>query len=284
MHSITLPHALVLTAWFLRNRLWRAIDSRLFTWVLLFSVSQACLAQTEEIITLTTPRGSQQLYLYAAPHIQHPLNNAAVLLFNGGAGVVGLSRGIPRPGANFLVRSRAYFTARGLHVALYDPSPDIGPMRDFERMSEAHRLEVAALIADLRRRSGVEKVYLVGTSRGTVSAAYIGLHMGDAVVLTSSLFVAGGRNGYGLSGFDYKALNKPLLFVHHVDDACAYTPHSEAKKLGNTYPLITVLGGENFTGDPCEPWGAHGFRGREQATVNAIVDWLESGKVSPPIE
>jgi hypothetical protein len=282
---------------FLKLGLWCQIDTsrraRLFLGLgcLSYLSCLCCLsffslpaAAQEEIVLLTTPKGSEQRYLYSPPTTTNALNKTAVLLFNGGAGVVGLHKGIPKPGANFLVRSRGLFAARGLQVALYDPSPDIGPMHDFDRMSERHRLEVAALIEDLRRRTGFEKIYFIGTSRGVTSAAYVGLHMGDGVVLTSSLFVAGGRNGYGLSGFDYSKLKKPLLFVHHVDDACPYTPYSEAKALSKTYPLITVIGGENFAGDPCEPWHAHGYRGREQATVDAIVDWISTGKVADPIQ
>jgi len=136
--------------------------------------------------------------------------------------------------------------------------------------------DTGKVVADLKRRFPGLPVFLVGTSRGTISAASIGKRLGpavDGVVLTATLFLAT-RQQPGLSGFDYASIPSPLLFAHHVSDGCAYTPYSSAKGLSGQYPLITVFGGLPPQSKPCDAMSEHGFLGREAATVEAISRWM----------
>ncbi len=185
---------------------------------------------------------------------------AAAILFAGSGGNVGLlQRGVPKPGGNFLVRSRKLFLEQGVATAVIDVPSDVGSMSDAFRSSARHARDVASVIADLKKRHAGVRVFLVGTSRGTVSAAHAGTALGAEVVgvaLTSSVFKAS-RGGAGLSGFPYASIASPLLLVHHVEDACPVTPYWEAKALSNKYPLISVSGGDPARSDPCCPrWGS----------------------------
>ncbi len=199
------------------------------------------------------------------------------ILFNGGEGYVGLlEKGIPKPGANFLVRSRQLFVERGVPVAVIDVPGDMRGMPDGFRMSQLHADDVAAVAADMQKQFPTARLFLIGTSRGTVSAAYAGAALGSrlaGVVLTSSVFDAS-RGGAGLSGFDYGKIKVPLLFVHHVEDGCRVTPYYAAKALSEKYPLISVHGAKPATSGPCDPFAAHGYFGVEDATVDAIVRWM----------
>jgi len=130
----------------------------------------------------------------------------------------------------------------------------------------------------LKARFPGAKIFLVGTSRGTLSAAYLGRSLGasvDGVVLTSSV-LQGTRRGMNLSlsGFDFAAIKAPLLFVHHAEDACKSCPYGDAHRLGRTYPLVTVKGGKPAESGECEPLSAHGYFGKEEETVNAIKNWI----------
>ena len=168
------------------------------------------------------------------------------------------------------------FAARGVPVAVVDVPSDKRGMSDGFRMSQRHAADVAAVADDLAGLFPGRRLFLVGTSRGTVSAAYAGVAVGPrlaGVVLTSSVFNAA-RDGAGLSGFDFGRIGVPLLFVHHVDDACRVTPYQTAKSLSDRFPLITVRGGNEPISGPCEPFAAHGYFGREEATVDAIVNWM----------
>jgi alpha-beta hydrolase superfamily lysophospholipase len=239
-------------------------------------------AQAREIVTLPTRDGVTQSYLFEAP-ARPP--DAVAVLFPGGGGSIRLReeqgeiRFAPN---NFLVRSRHEFARRGIATALLDvPSDRRSGMDDDFRAGTAHRDDVKAVVADLARRFPARPVFLVGTSRGTVSAAYAGRALGSEVagiVLTASVFLASGRRalhgGRGLSGFDFSAIRSPLLLVHHRDDGCAVTPYRAAGELADRYPLVSVSGGKPAVSGPCDALSEHGFLGREPETVEAIVNWM----------
>jgi pimeloyl-ACP methyl ester carboxylesterase len=234
----------------------------------------------EDLIQLPSAGDARLPVLVSQGDSQPPL--AAALLFNGGGGAVGLLQRIPRPGGNFLVRSRGLFAARGVVTAVIDVPTDVGSMSDAYRMSARHADDVRAVVGELRRRHPSLPVYLIGTSRGTVSAAYAGASLGDAVagvVLTSTVFNAT-RGGAGVSGFDWNSIHSRLLFVHHADDACQATPYFMAKRVASGRTLVSAHGGDAPRSDPCEAFSAHGYLGIEQPVVDAIVRWMR-GEAPP---
>ena len=137
------------------------------------------------------------------------------------------------------------------------------------------------MVGELKKRFAGVPVFLVGTSMGTVSAAYVGRALCSevaGVALTSSPFrPSGRRSAHGdsnLSDFDLASVNAPLLIVHHREDACAICPYGEAQRRAGKNPLISVSGGKPPISDPCEALSAHGYLGREEETVEAIVGWM----------
>jgi pimeloyl-ACP methyl ester carboxylesterase len=143
-------------------------------------------------------------------------------------------------------------------------------------LGDAHAEDTGRVVADLKTRYPGLPVFLVGTSRGTISAASAGRRLRpgvDGVVLTATVFLASRRQP-GLSGFDFSTIPVPLLFVHHVDDGCDYTPQSAAKRLAERYPVVSVSGGLPPQSKPCDAMSAHGFLGREADTVDAIAKWI----------
>ena len=233
-------------------------------------------AAAEEIFEIPTRPGVTQPYLLSfEPDQKH---DAVALLFSGGDGTVGLrDRGIPMPGSNFLVRSRGLFLRHGIATAVVDaPSDNHTGMSDPFRAGKDHAADIAAVIDDVKKRFPGAKIYLVGTSRGTISAGYAGAALSgriDGVVLTASLFHAS-RSGLGLSGFDFRAVKTPMLLVHHRQDGCRETPYAPAQSLQAQFPLISVSGGDVPRSGPCAPFSYHGFLGREESVVGAISAWL----------
>jgi hypothetical protein len=242
-------------------------------------LAAAFSAGAEEIVTVSGREGETQSYLLM--HNAPPPKTVAVM-FPGGEGLMRLhSEGGSvkfSQGKNFLVRTRGMFRDAEVAVAIVDSPSDQqrAGMDDGFRTGRAHVEDIAAVVKDLKARFPGAKIFLVGTSRGTLSAAYAGRSLGtgvDGVVLTSSVFY-GGRSGIGLSGFDFGAIKAPLLFVHHVRDACRACPYREAESLSRSFPLISVSGGRPAESDPCEPLAAHGYFGKEQETVKAIKAWM----------
>jgi hypothetical protein len=247
----------------------------LLCFVLLHVIGVAC---AEDIITLPTRDAVTQSYLLSVP--QTGKAQAVAVLFPGGDGKTDLERETARKseGGNFLVRSRRLFAGNGIAAAVVDtPSDRSSGMDDEFRLGAAHTADIERVVSDLKKRFPGAPVFLVGTSRGTISAASIAGRLGpavDGVVLTATLFLANKR-APGLSGFDFATIPSPLLFVHHVDDGCRETPYSSAKRLAERYPLVSVSGGNPPQSNPCQAMSQHGFLGRETQTVDAISKWMQ---------
>lgn len=212
---------------------------------------------------------------------------AIALLFPGSGGLINLrsENGQIKFGQdNFLVRSRAEFVKRGAIAAIVDAPSDQQKgwgMRDEFRFGEQHFVDLSVVVADLNKRFPAVPLFLVGTSRGTVSAAALAAKFGPQVagaVLTSTTFRATGPRstepGPELSRFDFAGIKIPLLFAHHVSDQCAATPYADAQRLSDKYPLISVLGGLQAKSDACDPFSPHGFYGKESETIAEIVNWM----------
>lgn len=252
--------------------------SRILVLMILLAALNARAA--EEIITLPTREGVTQSYLLSAPTADKPV--AVAVLFSGGAGRVNLAREQrrgPIDRGNFLVRSRGLFVQAGVvAVVLTAPSDQGRGMEDDFRLGADHAADIGKVIADLQSRFPGLPVFLIGTSRGTVSAANAGARLGknvSGIVLTAAVFLSANRPGRpGLSGFNLASITAPLLLVHHVDDECYVTPYSEAKDLAERYPLISVSGGSTPKSSPCQALSQHGFLGKESETVNEIVNWM----------
>jgi len=237
----------------------------------------AVLAQ--EIVTLKTREGVTQSFFI--PNMDGVKAQAAALLFIGGGGGIRLRMedGQPKFGAqNFLPRARREFIRNGILPVIMDNPSDqqsSAGMSDAFRAGAQHLVDIRAVVAEVKKRYTGLPVFLVGTSRSTISVAHLGRAMGGEVagiVLSSSLFREPRRPI--LAVFDFSTIKAPLLFVHHREDACESTPYYEAARVGGTYPLISVNGGKPPETGPCDPLAAHGYFGREAETVDAIANWM----------
>lgn len=238
----------------------------------------------QEIVTLPARPGVTQSYFLTS--LPKELE-AVAILFAGSGGLIQLrnENGKPRFNTgNFLVRSRSEFIKNNVAAAILDaPSDQQGGwgMSDEFRLGADHLTDITAVVSGLKRRFSGVPLFLVGTSRGTISAGALGARLGqevDGVVLTSTMFRQAPRNskepGPGLSKFDFATIRVPLLFVHHASDQCESTPYGDATRLADKYPLISVVGGSPPQSGPCDAFSQHGFLGREPETVEQMVNWM----------
>jgi hypothetical protein len=237
----------------------------------------------QEIVTLQTRPGVTQSVFIA--NMGGRKAEAAAMLFIGGDGNIRLrmENGQARFGqGNFLPRARREFIRNGILPVIFDNPTDQqagNGMSDDFRESREHFADVRAVRGELEKRYPGLPVFLVGTSRSTLSVAHLARRMDTdvkGVVLTSSLFYSGSgpRARQVLSGFNWGQIKVPLLFVHHADDGCGATPYREAARLAARYPLITVHGGKPPESAPCEALSNHGYLGKEAETVDAIAAWM----------
>jgi hypothetical protein len=186
---------------------------------------------------------------------------ASVVLYAGGSGSIGIRKdGSLKNGGNFLVRTRALF----------------------------HAQDAAALVAFLRAEADVP-VWLVGTSRGSISAANAAARIGkngpEGIVLTASVTNGGNKIRPSLADIDLERITASTLVLGHKDDDCYVTPWSEQANLAGKLTkarkvqAVSVSGGQ--AGDLSAPCGAHshhGFLGIEKETVARIADWILSDR------
>jgi hypothetical protein len=238
----------------------------------------------QEIVTLPTRPGVTQSYFLTSK----PKNlEAMAILFPGSGGLIQLRTDSGRVRfnqGNFLVRSRAEFVKRGVTAGIIDAPSDQQAgwgMSDEFRRGDLHVTDISAVAGDMTKRFPGTPLFLVGTSRGSVSAAALGARLTGqiaGVILTATMFQPAGRKsnepGPGLSGFDFASIKAPVLFVHHVGDQCEVTPYSDAARLTDRYPLVTVFGGSAAQSGRCEAFSEHGFYGKEAETVAEIVNWM----------
>jgi hypothetical protein len=244
----------------------------------------------ESVTTVTLPRGTELNLVVSKKPGSRP--TTAALLFPGYPGVlrVDVQNGAPvyQLRGNFLVRARRHLVSDQLMTVLVDcPKDHWNDCGDTYRTSDQHAADVSAAIDRIKADFGVSKIYLVGTSYGTVSSAFLARKLDGRIdgAVHSATFTdpsAGrGRNVHGLPmwNFDWTATHVDQLFVHHHDDPCPVTEYRTIVARHGSIPLITVQGSKGVHGEPCEAFSQHGFVGREQPVMQAIGDWITTRKV-----
>ena len=233
-----------------------------------------------EDVYLPTREGVRQRLLIARAA---NMGCKAVLLFPGGNGrrVTVERRGRMKTTGNFLVRSSPLFARAGfITVAVQAPSDRSGGMSDDFRASKEHHADIRAAV-DFLVSEGACEVFLAGTSRGTLSVAYLASVMTHpnvkGYVLTASL---------GDIVFYTDKIERPVLMAHHADDECHVTTYTDAQAAYRALErsprkrFITVSGGDPPRSRACGPLSAHGFLGAERETVAAIAAWM-NGETPP---
>jgi hypothetical protein len=248
------------------------------------SVAWAQRGRPETMRAVASRPGVTQPFILVEPD-EAPA--ASVILFPGGDGVVGFKGPGPYPrGGNFLVRNRQAFAAHGLLVAVIEAPSDHARGLGLFRLAEAHARDVAAVIDALRQRAPVP-VWVIGTSKGTVSAvnAAVRLTTGgpDGLVITSSVTRTTRGATQTVDDAGLRDVRIPTLVVAHVQDACVGTPGTDAEALAGRVraarkQLLLFEGGAGGgSGEyACGPFSAHGYYGIDDAVVKAIVEWIKA--------
>lgn len=253
---------------------------------ILLAVSSPAFGQKERVEEIAT-RGQAMRVLLIRP--EQPVGS--VILLAGGHGNLSLSAAgeLGWGAGNQVVRTRNLYAKAGFVTATPDIAPDLkqgsGGAPGY-RWSDEHAADIGALIAHLR---GIARpVYLVGTSRGAISAVNAAVKLPpemtpDAIVVTSGMLVhiEGNKPSAEKSVGHLERIRQPVLIVYHERDECPYTPAASAerfRKLLTASPKVDVrlLSGGSAAGDPCEARHYHGFQGLDAEVVRITTDWLKA--------
>lgn len=253
---------------------------RILLLTLLFSVALSSNTLAN-IVTLDTRTDVTQQIL-----IEQPDNlKANLILFAGGKGKIKLDNGDYESNDNFLVRSRQLFLDKGFTTILIDAPSDrqdrTGMLKGF-RNSQEHVKDIEVVI-DYIRTINSKPIWLIGTSRGTESAAYAAVHLNNkinGVVLTSSISKTN-KKGTSVTDLALDRITVPILAVHHKDDKCKTTKPKVVKAIKNkSYNSSNVRikmfsgGDEPINKNPCKAKTYHGFLGIESEVVKSITEFI----------
>jgi hypothetical protein len=251
-----------------------------------------------EIVRLPTHDRTTTSYSLVAPPAKTQDRISLILLVGGGGHLNLDGNGCPRAlKGNSLVRSLPHFHAAGFATALVDaPSDHPGEdgLKGF-RLTTKHADDLGKVIADVRRRNG-GPIWLVGTSRGTISAVNAAVRLtgpaaADGLVLTSPITSGGKgvrRPWAAQTVFDVRlpAIQMPVLVVGHAADTCIRTPPSlnariTARTSGVREQVVTITGGSGKGGkrsvDACQGRTPHGFLGQEAEVAAGIARFVRGG-------
>jgi hypothetical protein len=154
------------------------------------------------------------------------------------------------------------------------------------RSSAQHADDLGRVIADVRARAN-GLVWLIGTSRGTISAANAASRLSgpsapDGVVLTS-VVTSGARSGR--KPWVAQTVRMPLLVIGHAADRCVRTPASlmatvAARTASTRKQVVAVTGGPGSPRDgvdACEGRSPHGFVDQEGEVAAGIARFVRGG-------
>lgn len=219
--------------------------------------------QAEEMLITSAHYASGEPVPYILNH-KNPAPKYVLILFPGGTGVVNprmedgkLVYGFK---GNFLLRARKFFVDEEFVTVTSN--------------STESKERIQALLDDIKIRYPAAQVYLIGTSRGTISTMALAPYLEDKI--------AGEIHSSSMNQiyfFDARKYKNRHLVVHHKNDSCRVTPFSSAESSHTRYgnEFIAMEGGIS-TGDACEAFAYHGYNGIEEETVAAIKKWIRKSE------
>lgn len=264
--------------------------TRLRRWWATLAVALAMLAGAAnatgpEATTIDVPLsgGGHDRVLLVSP----PAARGVIVMLPGGAGDVGIGRdGTLRHGDNFVVRTRALWTARGYAVLVPD-TIDGANLRGV-RSSPAYARIVTELVA-VAHRNVPGPVFLLGTSQGAIAAMNGAAHAAPGsiagLVLSEAVSVRGG-SGETVFDADPQAVRVPVLIVANRDDRCDVAPPEAAARIKAALTaspdvrIAEVHGGVTRSAQQCGSLTPHGYYGIEPQVVDRIAAWMDARQLA----
>lgn len=244
---------------------------------LFFLLSNLTVHAEEGMVKLDLSRLGAHLPMYV---MSHPHAVATLILLPGGeAGTGKIIDGKPTSG-NFLARSRDYFFSENFNVVVIFRASDLAKL-DYSYRVREHVAEIAKVI-NFSKKKFQKPIWLVGTSRGTVSGTAAAVALGDESV--QGLVLASSVTNNKIGAINTQSIGElkiPVLVVHHKYDACKICDPHEASRITSgltsapVKKFVMIEGGANPEGDPCAAKHWHGFISYEKETVKLISDWIK---------
>jgi len=253
--------------------------------VLVFCISlilSGC-ATSGSSISLDTREGIKQEVIIYEPESKDIYG--VLVLFTGGNGL--LKKGSSKSdiqGNNFLIRSKENFLKQGFIVAFVNaPSDkhDKDGMYGGFRTTSSHAEDIDKVISYLNSKYK-KPLWLVGTSRGTESVAYLGINSKEKInglILTASITVSNDK-GTSIMDLPLNKITIPTLVVSNKKDKCNTTKPEESEfiveDINNNASLKIFNGGYTQAKRACSAMTYHGFLGIEKEVIDSISSFIKA--------
>lgn len=251
---------------------------------MLLAILPAALA-ADRVDSIPTRPGVTQSFWLVEPEGQP---RAIAIMILGGDGVLRFDENGPTSQKNnFLMRVRGDMLRAGMLLAYPDtPSDQTGGLDNF-RGDPRHAEDIKALILALKSRANVP-AFVIGTSRGTVSAANAAARIDPSLLagalLTTTIFdrTVGRIRLTSVHDLPLADIRVPVLELHHRDDQCYITQVAGVpafmRALTNAprKDSIILSGGKPAESEPCGALAPHGFFGVQDQAVKAMTAWIDS--------
>jgi dienelactone hydrolase len=218
-----------------------------------------------------------------------------VVMFPGGAGIAGNAQEGIREQASCPVREsvvslRGYLAEKlGASAAISAPGDQKEGLSIEWREGKEHMQDVGAAMKALMKMYPAAKVTVLGMSNGGWSAAHIAANMAADHAsdwkerLRGVVLMSTGAGALRSEWMDALAKQKvPVLVVHHKRDSCLRygAIEGEAKK----HDFLSIDDRLQPRPNPVQPdcgrLSAHAFGGKQEAVYGAVVQWIETGKLT----
>ncbi len=185
---------------------------------------------------------------------------------------------------NFLIRARRHLVTEQTLTLLVDCHSNQGDLcrADYQASADRYRHVMAAVNAARAKAPSIQQVYLLSTSMGSISSGFLPRHgpgQFAGAIHTAAIDPTAPNTYTQLARLNYGELKLPQAFIHHVEDPCAITTYGYIRSLAEKHqiPLISVRGGGDFRGQPCQAFTQHGFRNKEVAVMRQVLKLVQGG-------
>lgn len=237
----------------------------------------------EGVETIATRPGVTQSYYWQEPAKKKA--RAIAVLFVGADGDLTLDAAGPtKLRGNFLFQVRDALANAGL-LLIFPDAPSDRSRGLGNRTDADHAGDIKRVILSVKQRADLP-VFLIGTSRGTVSAANVASRMEPTLLkgllLTSTTTEPAKNRQHSVFETKLADIRVPVLALAHRDDTCYVTPASAVPRLLRALThaprkdSMVLSGGKPAESEPCDARSAHGFFGIEGQAVRAMTAWIDS--------
>jgi hypothetical protein len=179
---------------------------------------------------------------------------------------------------NFLIRARRHLVTEQTMTLLIDCHTNLGDVckAEYQASEDRYQHAMAVISAAKVKQPQIKQVYLLSTSMGSISSGFMAKHGQNqfaGVIHTASIDPTAPKSYPQLSKLNYADITIPQAFVHHTEDPCPITQYGYIRSVAekNKIPLISVSGGGDFKGQPCQAFTQHGFKNKEVQVMRQVL-------------